>query len=188
MRPLWRKVDVARRFSVSVRTVERWQQSEELPCQKPFGVRGPVRYDPATVEAWWVARCGLGPEVRALTVVAEPQPEPESELELPPSSEARRRRLERRRAEATGAVVQTGVAWGELPDEERWECRRAVVRAIVDGGLSVTAVRRAAEAGQLGARPFRVPMSTARTWVRVELAERRGDAMRAGASRPASAG
>jgi hypothetical protein len=53
----WKKRDVARRFAVSERTVERWQLLEGLPVEKPFGPRGPVRYCQAKVEAWWVAKC-----------------------------------------------------------------------------------------------------------------------------------
>lgn len=56
----WKKQDVMRRFSVSARTVERWQQREGLPAEKPFGPKGPVRYSPAKVEAWWTARCANG--------------------------------------------------------------------------------------------------------------------------------
>jgi predicted DNA-binding transcriptional regulator AlpA len=53
----WKKPDVMRRFAVSARTVERWQQEEGFPHEKPFGPRGPVRYSPSKVEAWWLARC-----------------------------------------------------------------------------------------------------------------------------------
>lgn len=53
----WRKPDVARALNASERTVERWMQREELPHMKPFGPRGPVRFDPRKVLAWWDARC-----------------------------------------------------------------------------------------------------------------------------------
>lgn len=56
----WKKQDVMSRFRVSARTVERWQLTEGLPCEKPFGPKGPVRYVPAKVEAWWAARCANG--------------------------------------------------------------------------------------------------------------------------------
>lgn len=57
---LWKKADVMRRFAVSARTVERWQREQGLPAEKPFGAKGPVRYDQGKVEAWWTARCANG--------------------------------------------------------------------------------------------------------------------------------
>lgn len=57
---LWKKRDVMARFAVAARTVERWQEKQGLPCEKPFGPKGPVRYDPRKVEAWWTARCANG--------------------------------------------------------------------------------------------------------------------------------
>lgn len=56
----WKKPDVARELNVSERTVERWQARQGLPCEKPFGPKGPVRYNPAQVRAWWAARCANG--------------------------------------------------------------------------------------------------------------------------------
>lgn len=58
---LWKKPDVARVLSVSERTVERWMKDEGLPADKPWGPgKGPVRFDPRKVEAWWNARCANG--------------------------------------------------------------------------------------------------------------------------------
>jgi predicted DNA-binding transcriptional regulator AlpA len=53
----WKKPDVARHLSVSERTVERWMQEAGLPHLKPFGKKGPVRFDPRKIQAWWDARC-----------------------------------------------------------------------------------------------------------------------------------
>lgn len=57
---LWKKLDVQRALAVSSRTVERWMKEEGLPHAKPFGHKGPVRYDPRKVLAWWDARCANG--------------------------------------------------------------------------------------------------------------------------------
>lgn len=54
----WTKRDVMREFAVSDRTVERWMKEQGLPYEKPFGPgRGPVRFVPRAVLAWWEARC-----------------------------------------------------------------------------------------------------------------------------------
>lgn len=54
---LWTKRQVAEWLQVSDRTVERWQLREGLPHLKPFGAKGPVRYDAGQVRAWWESRC-----------------------------------------------------------------------------------------------------------------------------------
>lgn len=57
----WLKPDVARALNVSERTVERWVKEEALPAEKPWGPgKGPVRFEPRKVLAWWEARCANG--------------------------------------------------------------------------------------------------------------------------------
>jgi excisionase family DNA binding protein len=49
------KRELAARWGVSERSVERWMRERGLPFEKPFE-GGMVRFVPSEVEAWWRGR------------------------------------------------------------------------------------------------------------------------------------
>jgi predicted DNA-binding transcriptional regulator AlpA len=135
---LWRKRDVAEFLACSERTVERYAAQEGLPTMKPFGPRGPVRYDPAAVEAWWRARCA---EQTTPIVVAVPEPVVWASLPEPEQGEVL--------AALARAVVDDGVSQAEARRRaERGEFGRAV-RVPAYAVINAVKVERAKRDGSL---------------------------------------